>query len=137
MPIAQPASSLPSYISPKQSLTKQAPKTDPFAKVVKQIEQDRYQRQRSIVRAERKLEKISYIPQQVLADLKKHKIEKFHGIIEPYLKRSSPGTPLLDEKSHRFITVSAERMIRRRELNRADKRDLEHILKTLRSTPRL
>ncbi len=134
MPITRPPTSLPSFVGPKNSLSKQPPTPDSFAKAVVQIEQEQYTRQRSIARAEKKMAHIAHVPQSVLSDLKKHKIEKFHGIIEPYLKRSSPGQPLINAQDHRFISTTAERMIRRGELKRADKRDLEHVLKTLRAT---
>ncbi len=106
--------------------------TDAFGRVVDDIE-DGYARKRVAVRSERKIRQLGHYPPETLKVLKKHGIEKFQGVIIPYLKRSGEIT-LQDE---RFIQTTVERMIRRGELVRSDKNDLKHILKALGSSRRV
>ncbi|GEM_PF-5854340 len=105
--------------------------TGSFSSAVGGIEDD-YQRRRTAIHAERKIGKLGHYSPETLKVLKKHGIEKFHGVIIPYLKRSGEITP----KDGRFIQTKVERMIRRGELKRTDKNDLGQILKAL-GTPRM
>lgn len=126
--LASSLSPLPERALPakKQEELIKAKGKNSFSQAVDAIEDD-YARKRVAVRSERKIRQLGHYPPETLKVLKKHGIEKFQGVIIPYLKRSGEIT----SKDERFIQTTVERMIRRGELTRSDKNDLKHILKAL------